>query len=116
MRYRRFLAMTAVVLMAACAGQLERSAVPDFETRLACESSSLTLEDAQAGRIPAWDDPRMQLIRRVARTSSDEEVKSIAETLVSAAKREREKRFLEAARSLAAGCKGYGWKPIGSAP
>ncbi len=116
MRCRIFPPLVAAVLTAACAGQLERSAVPDFETTLACESSSLTLEDAEAGRIPAWDDPRMQLMRRVARTSSDEEVKSIAETLVSAAKREREKRFLEAARSLVAGCESQGWEPIGSAP
>ncbi len=105
--------LAGVLLAGACAAGEREAEVPDFQTALACDSSRLTLEDAREGEIPEWDDPRMQLIRRVARSSSDEAVKEAAGVLARSAREKRLKAYRKAASSFRDVCREQGWRPIG---
>ena len=113
LRNRFAVSLAAILLAAACAGPSQEPEVPDFETALACDSSELTLQDAREGEIPEWDDPRMQLIRRVARGSSDEAVKEAAGVLARTVRVQRRKAFTRAARAFRDVCREQGWQRIG---
>lgn len=107
------MSLAAILLAGACAGPSRQPEVPDFETALACDASELTLQDARKGEIPEWDDPRMQLIRRVARGSSDEAVREAARVLARTSQAQRRKAFTRAAKAFRDVCREQGWQRIG---